>query len=1178
MEPKSREPKRRVVPSWTILIAAVLLIAAMLAARAWIHRRPAVTTTTVSKPAPPSPWGPGAPSTVAHVILSRHMDNDGVLDFEGILEMFSYAVAPLPGVTVPSGAPDATGGWAELALETMPPHFAELTPAQRAIALAFYQPAPGTVPMPLRAAAAPGGSEAPRPSARLVNAAFFLSPRGPAPSAPTSAVQAAISTIINTAFNAEASKLGHVIGDAPSNHGPLVITYAAKDFPVKDKFGNVTYAPAWTMGSHGPLTFDSNGYGHGDFTNAIDTCTIFVGPSDWNQWLSTPLQVAELYHEVFHCYQSFVVGHLSGDVAYHQPLWEREGGADWAAVSMTGFDESAFGDYLNTPFTALTDRSYDGVGLFFELEYLGWPLWPHWWQVWSDAAVGGWSTSDWFDHIAADGYHDVRDAWGASFYQDGGLGKAWNVTAPHQTAKSTQKPFVFDGGQRKLTLPPYATGQVTVSPEPAGTVVAISATGVGRLIDGAHQELVDASLVVLCWENCSCPSSTSMAFYQVQGSVSYALTALADGATAGFQAVPIGEQCKKKKNAPLPPPIPCPVACPGSNGDPHLVTVNLRRLEFQATGEFTLLRSTDGKFEVQVRQEPVPHSSVGATINTAVALRLGQHRIAAYTTGDALDSRVDGRVVTSTIDFGGDGRLVLYGKGFDAEAPDGSSVWAWRTGYGVNIIVLPSAALTKTAVGVLGPILPGTALPALPDGTTLPFTTSAADVYAFRYGRFADAWRVTDRTSLFDYDTGKSTASYAVGGFVPELGSAHALLLDPSARASAESTCDPVGPVELHDECVFDVAVTGQSGFVNGYAAAANFAAQGPTPSYWGPKAPAAAAPTGNATATPRSTYLRGSTELLAKIMGMSGSVLAPDGAVYATVDQGTPGDKTTELVAIDPAVGKVRTLAKLDASAGAATGVALADGSVWVVATSFTATGRSCRVVRMDATNLQVQATIRLPTCPDGSPAIAGNDGGVWVQQAGSDSTAQGELWRIDPSNNQVAGKLVVPNGQPTQAGISLGALRASETSVFWSSGADVYRVRPPWTTVEDLQAGRGGLFVDGDTAVVETAPGRVAVFGGAAQRALPIQGHLVGAADGQLYFSRPGTDGSEQLWREPLSGGTPALAAEVPSGTAAPWNVSSYDPRSPLWIAPDAVLTVAPQSAPGGSMGLYLIVAPLR
>ncbi len=1152
-----------------VLAAVMLVVVAFLVIRGWGRPRTALTSTTAPTTTVATRTGAGttAPS-VPRAILSRHMNSDGVLDLEGVLQLFSYAVAPLPGVTVPSGGPDSTGDWGELALEAMAPHLDELSPAQREAVLRYYQPAPGTTPISIEAGAAGGRSAAPRAPGRVLEAAFFTLP-DPAPTSPTTAVQAAIVSDIRGAVTAEATKLGHAIGDTPTSGSPAAVhvVFAANDL----KLGKGGIAPAWTLGSHDTLRTD----GKTDFAGGVDNCTIFVGPSIWAHWGPTPLEVAQMYHEVFHCYQFFVIGHFTAAAAYAAPAWVSEGGATWAAASIADFDEPAFKAYLGAPAEPLAKHSYDAVGFYFELEYLNRPLWPEWWHVWSDAAVGGWSTTDWFTSITGTAYNALGQSWAASFYEDPAYGHPWDVTAPHQTARTTITPTGFASGQQSLTAPPYSTSQMVVFPQPAGTAVGISATGITRLIDAGNHELVNASLIVLCWDNCSCPNSSPLAksLYHVNGQVTWAMTALVGGAEALFQSVPIKDVCDAKPDDyPPPPPPPCPSRCPGSDGDPHLTTVNLREFEFQNAGEFELLRSGDGRVEIQARQEPIAGGAVGATVNTAVAVRLGAHRIGVYRKGDALETHLDRKVVTSTTDLGGDGRLVIHGSRVEVDAPDGTTVSALSRGAGIYLAVLPSAALRDHAVGVLARIPPGAALPPLPDGTTLPYTSSAADRYYFRYGRFANAWRLTDRTSLFDYDAGKSTASYTVRGFVPELGSAQpVVVLDPTARASADSTCGPVGPVELHDDCVFDVAVTGQDGFVAGYTAAATFAARGGAGlDEESPALPPAA----RVRATP------GSTKLLADITGMSGSVLAPDGTMYATVNEGTPGNSTTEVVAIDPVAASVRARAKLDATAGAVTGLAFAGGSVWVVPATFTSTGRTCRLVRMDAASLKVQASIPLQVCPSASPALAASGDAVWVQQPVGGSGAQGELWRVDPSNNRVAGKVAVPNGELMQAGMLLlgGALQGSATAVFWSNGPDVYRVRAPWSKAENLNGAQGLLFPAGDRALIESGPGMVGLYGGGPGRGdeLSISGRLVGTDGAEVYFERPGTGESEQLWRVPLSGGTPALAAEA-SGTAVPWN-DSNDPRTPLWFAPNVLLTVVPQSGAGDKQDLYLVVVRLR
>ena len=72
------------------------------------------------------------------------------------------------------------------------------------------------------------------------------------------------------------------------------------------------------------------------------------------------------------------------------------------------------------------------------------------------------------------------------------------------------------------------------------------------------------------------------------------------------------------------------------NGDPHVLTVDGTYYDFQAAGEFTILRDSEG-LEVQARQTPVPtanpitdgHTGLTAcvSVNTAVAARVGKSRV-----------------------------------------------------------------------------------------------------------------------------------------------------------------------------------------------------------------------------------------------------------------------------------------------------------------------------------------------------------------------------------------------------------------------------------------------------------------------------------------------------------------------------------------------------------------------
>src|SRR5690606_7776811 len=66
-----------------------------------------------------------------------------------------------------------------------------------------------------------------------------------------------------------------------------------------------------------------------------------------------------------------------------------------------------------------------------------------------------------------------------------------------------------------------------------------------------------------------------------------------------------------------------------SAGDVHLVTPDGLAFDFQGAGEFLLLKSSDGKIEIQTRQEPWLDSD-RVTVNTAVAMNVNGDRVGIY--------------------------------------------------------------------------------------------------------------------------------------------------------------------------------------------------------------------------------------------------------------------------------------------------------------------------------------------------------------------------------------------------------------------------------------------------------------------------------------------------------------------------------------------------------------------
>ncbi|MDG4837064.1 VWD domain-containing protein [Micromonospora sp. WMMD967] len=285
------------------------------------------------------------------------------------------------------------------------------------------------------------------------------------------------------------------------------------------------------------------------------------------------------------------------------------------------------------------------------------------------------------------------------------------------------------------------------------------------------------------------------------------------------------DECKKpaKKKPPQKGPVKlCEEGanCGGSNGDPHLVTFDRVAYDFQAVGEFTLVTATGGDpLEVQVRQAPMAGTRT-ASVNSAVAFRVGTHRVALTLTDGGTRVHVDGAPVATPperTDLPGGGTLTRRpsdtgpADGYDVTWPDGSAAAVDQIGhYGYRVLVKLADARAGKVRGLLGDFDGDPADDIAPsNGTALtqpvPFTQL--------YPAYADSWRITGDRSLLHYDDGQDTGTFTDRAF-PErevtVGD-----LDPARRATAEQICRWAGitaPAQLA-ECVFDVAVSGRPEF-----------------------------------------------------------------------------------------------------------------------------------------------------------------------------------------------------------------------------------------------------------------------------------------------------------------------------------------------------------------------------
>ncbi|MBI3898238.1 MAG: hypothetical protein HY308_08070 [Gammaproteobacteria bacterium] len=300
-----------------------------------------------------------------------------------------------------------------------------------------------------------------------------------------------------------------------------------------------------------------------------------------------------------------------------------------------------------------------------------------------------------------------------------------------------------------------------------------------------------------------------------------------------------------------------PDASSADAGDPHITTTNGINYDFQAAGEFTALKNEDTRFELQTRQSPVlttftpganPYTGLAScvSLNTAVALRVGKHRITyqpaggAFTSAERLQLRVDGTPVNPASGVNlGSGNVInksTTGGEIDIRLDDGTRVvviplfWASQGYWHLDVQVFN----TPAREGVMGPILATDWLPRAPDGASFgPKPASLLDRHVLLNKKFADAWRVSTSTSLFDYAIGTSTANFTDTNWPPEsgkpctkttVGGPHPRVKEPRPDM-ARKACLGIKDKAIYANCIFDVTVMGDTIAAKGHKRAAKLKA-----------------------------------------------------------------------------------------------------------------------------------------------------------------------------------------------------------------------------------------------------------------------------------------------------------------------------------------------------------------
>lgn len=245
-------------------------------------------------------------------------------------------------------------------------------------------------------------------------------------------------------------------------------------------------------------------------------------------------------------------------------------------------------------------------------------------------------------------------------------------------------------------------------------------------------------------------------------------------------------------------------------GDPHLITFDNVSFDFQAAGEFILVRSIQGDaYEVQVRFKAI---SSAASVTTAMATSIGSSEVSVEVDGSSGILRVGGLIVDiplgGTLDIGG-GAIARDGRNIEIDHGNGDRTSIDVFSSFLNVTPEPSENHSQRSFeGLLGN---RNGTPAddfrLSDGTVLT-TPIAVDLL---YGEFASSWLVPSSQSLLPGEAEQFVAPeriITIQSLPAELRNHAELVVD------ASGISNPI----LREAAILDFALTGSQEFIEAAA------------------------------------------------------------------------------------------------------------------------------------------------------------------------------------------------------------------------------------------------------------------------------------------------------------------------------------------------------------------------
>jgi hypothetical protein len=718
------------------------------------------------------------PHTAWQKVMAQVRPN-GTVSKQTALEAFALSFGPLPGVTVPSGPRTRTIS-GDLAFDWVQPYMAKLPPRQRRA----IDRATGLAPPGKPAHAADFGDPGFKPYATLTAeankwAAIYASPL----------------------YLGHFLKLQIIAGKTSTR---TVNQHVSKD-------GETVYAPALATPINGTGTYDPDG----------PFCRVDLTP-DGQSYGSADLEHL-LAHEVFHCEEDDL-----DPTAAHSGAWVIEGLAEWAAETLapTPGYLGVLNSYFSAPATPLFQRAYDAEGFWGRIEETS-PT-----SLWHEVATVLAQSSPQGQYNAVGGSaSNFLTSWGSSFFNVAASGPDWWGPSPQSSPYHSYANVIPGSGE--LLAAPYTTSQYTIVATQPLERITVSPPSDALLGQGVNR--TNLTGVLFCTgaaSSCQCPpgdTGTVPPSEPMTFPASLGITGDPNGGTTGTAtAIPLSDYCTPP--TPTPTPGPGPGADGGTGGDPHLIDFDGGVFDFQQAGEFTLLRSSQGDLDIQVRQQPLSNCCV--TFNTAAAMRVGGATVEVDRNGvSGISVYVDKHSIHATSAALAGGGKVSIGPGALGTTatvtwPDGTIAKVFNAaGLGSGVLDV-SVALAQDQLGHVTGLLGAAGVPAAKEfpganGHLYPpsvFAGTSRHDLQVRYDGFGNGWRITQRQSLFRYARGQSTRSYTIRGFPKTYETVASL--SPAKRAKGTKACQTAGitGAKLLDACILDVAATGDTGFAAGDA------------------------------------------------------------------------------------------------------------------------------------------------------------------------------------------------------------------------------------------------------------------------------------------------------------------------------------------------------------------------